>query len=506
MTANATLVPELVHAHEIFVDGNWASPHGETTLPLTNPASGREFLEVIAADDFDIERSVQAARRAFDDGPWPKMSLARRAQFVAEIADGVERRCDEFSRMWTWEVGVVQAAAKLRVASVPQTLRKYVQIAQDYKFVERHLAKTDLGASFLVREPVGVVGAIIPWNSPLTLMAHKVAPALLAGCTVVVKASPEAPGAAYLLAEIAQDVGLPDGVLNVVSAAGPASETLVRDPKVDRISFTGSVAVGRRIGAICGGRVGRVGLELGGKSAAIILADADLSAAATAIVDSSKHMAGQICAALTRVIVPRPYHDEMVSLLCDRYQEVQLGDPFDSATDMGPLAMERQRTKVEEIVGLAVDEGCELVFGGKRPELLPNGYYYEPTLFANVDNAASIAQEEVFGPVLCVMAADSEDDAVRIANDSAFGLNSSVFTERSDRAWSVARRLRAGTVGHNGFRLDFGIAFGGFKQSGVGREGGREGFGEYLETKTVLLDEDPGSAGKQSSTEPVERS
>jgi aldehyde dehydrogenase (NAD+) len=492
MTADATLPPRIAHPREVFFDGNWSTPFSDSVLPLTNPATGRVFLEIASANDRDIERAVGSARQAFDDGPWPNMTLDQRAQYLEDIATAVEGRTDEFSRMWTWEVGIVQAAARVRVGSVPATLRRYVEIAREFDFVESHHPKNGTGAAYLVREPVGVVGAIVPWNSPLTLMAHKVAPALLAGCTVVLKAAPEAPGAAYLLAEIAQEVGLPEGVLNVVSAAGPASEALVRDARVDRISFTGSVAVGQRIGAICGGRVGRVGLELGGKSAAIVLSDADLGRVASEIVDSSKHMAAQICAALTRVIVPESHHDEMVWLLCERYRELKLGDPFDPRTDMGPLAMERQRAKVEEIVGSAVEDGCELAIGGKRPQGLPDGYFYEPTVFANVDNMAPIAQKEVFGPVMCVIPSKSDDDAVRIANESEFGLNSSVFTEQSDRAWDVARRLRTGTVGHNGFRLDFGIGFGGFKQSGLGREGGREGLSEYFEAKTVLLDHKPG--------------
>lgn len=346
----------------------------------------------------------------------------------------------------------------------------------------------------IVAEPVGVVGAIIPWNTPMHLAAWKLAPALLAGCTVIVKASPEAPGAAYVIAEIAEQIGLPPGVVNVVTADRTASEALVTDPRVDKITFTGSTAVGKRIAGIMAERIGRYTLELGGKSAAVVLDDMDVAEAADSLTGATCFVSGQICAALTRVIVPSGRHDEMLEALAERFSRIQVGDPFDAGVQMGPLSSRRQRDRVEGYIRIGQDEGATLAHGGGRPSGLDRGWFVEPTVFGNVDNSSRLAQEEIFGPVISVIAATDEDDAIRIANDSMYGLNASVFTHDVDRARAVARRLRAGTVGQNGNRADFGIGFGGFKQSGVGREGGIAGLLAYLENKTVVLDQRP-SAG-----------
>jgi acyl-CoA reductase-like NAD-dependent aldehyde dehydrogenase len=343
----------------------------------------------------------------------------------------------------------------------------------------------------VVREPVGVVGAIVPWNGPLGLALYKLAPALLAGCTVVLKATPEAPGAPYMIAEAADAAGVPAGVVNVLAAARDVSEALVRDPRVDKIAFTGSTAVGRRIASILAERIGRCSLELGGKSAAILLDDADLPAAAAALAAAECHLAGQVCASLTRIIVPRERHDGFVRLLADAFSAKRVGSALDDRTEMGPLAMARQRDRVEQYIETGVREGADLVTGGARPARLARGYFLEPTVFANVQHSHTIAREEIFGPVLSVVPSDSEEDAIRMANDSIYGLNAAVFTEDVERASAVAARLRTGTVGHNGYHIDFGISFGGFKQSGLGREGGREGLLSYLETKTVLLAEPP---------------
>jgi aldehyde dehydrogenase (NAD+) len=303
--------------------------------------------------------------------------------------------------------------------------------------------------------------------------------------------SPEAPAAGYLIAEIAEEVGLPPGVVNVLTADREVSELLVRDARVDKIAFTGSTAAGRKIGAICGGRIARCTLELGGKSAAVILDDADMGAAAAALAGAECFLSGQVCASLTRIVVPRSRHDEFADALAAAFSAVQVGDPFDITTQMGPLAMERQRDRVEHYIAKGIEEGANLVTGGGRPKHLKRGYYIEPTVFSGVDNKHVIAQEEIFGPVLSVIPADNEEHAVDIANDTIYGLNASVFTADIARAREVAGQLRSGTVGHNNMRLDFGVAFGGFKQSGIGREGGREGLLPYLETKTVLLDEAP---------------
>jgi acyl-CoA reductase-like NAD-dependent aldehyde dehydrogenase len=338
---------------------------------------------------------------------------------------------------------------------------------------------------------VGVVGAIIPWNGPVGLIAYKVAPALLAGCTVILKASPEAPGEAYIFAEIAEAIGLPPGVINVVTADREVSELLVTDPRVDKITFTGSTAAGRRIASLCGERIARVTLELGGKSAAVILDDYDISTAAAGITGRACMMTGQVCSSLTRIVVGRDRHDDLVEALSESFSKIQVGSAFDPKSGMGPLAMERQRDRVEGYIAKGIEQGATLATGGHRPEGLDRGWFIEPTVFGNVDNAYTIAQEEIFGPVLSVIPADDEQDAINIANDTVYGLNNSVFTNDAERAYEVARQLRSGTVGQNSFRTDFGIAFGGFKQSGLGREGGREGLLPFLEPKTIILDEEP---------------
>jgi betaine-aldehyde dehydrogenase len=320
------------------------------------------------------------------------------------------------------------------------------------------------------------------------LIANKIAPALLAGCTVVVKSSPEAPSAGYIMAEVAEAVGLPPGVLNVLTADRAVSEQLVRNPGIDKISFTGSTVAGRRIASICGERIARYTLELGGKSAAVIMDDYDIETAATSLIGPACLMSGQVCSSLTRIIVTRNRHDALVDALSAKFGNVKVGDPFDPASEIGPIAMRRQRDRIEQIIAKGKGEGATLATGGGRPKHLSRGFFIEPTVFGNVTNHSTLGQEEIFGPVLGVIPADSEAHAIEIANDTIYGLNNSVFTNDPDRAYRAARQLRSGTVGHNVFRTDFSIAFGGFKQSGVGREGGREGLLPYLETKTVILE------------------
>jgi acyl-CoA reductase-like NAD-dependent aldehyde dehydrogenase len=372
------------------------------------------------------------------------------------------------------------------------TFAFYAGLADTFEW-EREAQPSQPGFGLLVREPVGVVGAIIPWNGPISLISYKVAPALIAGCTVVLKSSPEAPGEGYLVAEVAEEIGLPPGVLNVVTADREVSEQLVRDPRVDKITFTGSTAAGRRIASICGERIARVTLELGGKSAAVVLDDADLDLTASRLAQAECMMTGQVCSSLTRIVVSRNRHDELVEALADRFSQVKVGNQFDPESQMGPLAVSRQRDRVLGYIDKGIAEGATLATGGGRPAHLERGWFVEPTVFGNVDNSSTIARDEIFGPVLSVIPAADEADAVAIANDTVYGLNASVFTADVDRAREVAGQLRSGTVGHNSFRTDFGIAFGGFKQSGIGREGGTEGLLPFLETKTVILEERPSS-------------
>jgi aldehyde dehydrogenase (NAD+) len=485
-TTAETAVP-LRHADRFFVGGEWVKPSSDATVDVIDSGTEELYFRVPEAQAADIDRAVSAARAAFDEGPWPAMSHAERAGFLRGLAAGIRDRAEDIGQIWPRESGALQVIARYGAAGIAGVFDDYAELAEKFPFEER--AKPSAGEfGLLVREPVGVVGAIIPWNAPIGLITYKVAPALLAGCTVVLKCPPEAPGDAYVVAEIAEAIGLPAGVLNVVTADREVSELLVRDPRVDKITFTGSTAAGRRIASICGERIARCTLELGGKSAAVVLDDMDLEEAATTLARAECMLAGQVCSSLTRIVVSRPRHDELVGALASKFAAVRVGDPFDPATEMGPLVSSRQRERVEGYIAKGKEEGAELVTGGGRPKDLDRGYYIEPTVFAHVDNASVLAQEEIFGPVLSVIAADDEEQAVAIANDTIYGLNASVFTHDVDRARQVARRLRSGTVGHNAFRTDFGIAFGGFKQSGIGREGGVEGLLPFLETKTVVLE------------------
>ncbi|MBK5263831.1 MAG: aldehyde dehydrogenase family protein, partial [Alphaproteobacteria bacterium] len=325
------------------------------------------------------------------------------------------------------------------------------------------------------------------WNSAAALMIIKLTPALLAGCTVIIKASPEAPLGGYLLMEIIEELGLPPGTVNFVTAERASSEHLVRHPGVDKITFTGSTVAGKRIASICGERLARCTLELGGKSAAVVLDDYQVDQVAATLAQSTAFMTNQVCAALSRVVVSKYRHDEMVDALADAFRKIKVGDPYDPASNMGPLAMRRQLDRVCDYIDKGKADGARLATGGGRPAGLNRGYYIEPTVFANVDPNSTIAQEEIFGPVVAVIAAEDEADAIRIANGTQFGLNASIFTNDVDRAQALARELRSGNVGHNAFRVDFGVGFGGVKQSGIGREGGPDGLRAYLESKTVLL-------------------
>ncbi len=477
-------------ADRFFIGGEWVKPSSGAMIDVIDSATEELFFSVAEAEQADMARAVAAARLAFDEGPWPRMSHARRAEYLRAIAARLRERTEDIGQIWPRESGVLHAIARRTGAGAARTFEFYAGLADTYPFEEP--ATPTVGEfGLIVREPVGVVGAIIPWNAPMGLISNKIAPALLAGCTVILKSSPEAPGEGYLVAEIAEEVGLPPGVLNVVTADREVSELLVRDPRVDKITFTGSTAAGRRIASLCGERIARCTLELGGKSAAVILDDMDIATAARTLSQAECFLSGQVCSSLTRIVVTRQRHDELVEALAGTFSQVRVGDPFDAQTQMGPLAASRQRDRVEGYIAQGIAAGAALATGGGRPKDLDRGWYVEPTVFGNVDNSSAIAQEEIFGPVLSVIPADNEQHAIAVANDTIYGLNASVFTNDVDRAREVAGQLRSGTVGHNAFRTDFGIAFGGFKQSGIGREGGLEGLLPFLETKTVILDGPP---------------
>jgi aldehyde dehydrogenase (NAD+) len=481
----------LRHGDRVYIGGEWVVPSTSDQIEVFDATTEQVYFHVAEARAADIDRAVHAARQAFDHGPWPRMTPADRAAYLRAIAEALRARSDDLAQLWPRETGVLHTIALGGVSSSSKLFELFADQADSYVFEEEVPPTTGGQYGLLVREPVGVVGAIVPWNAPLRLISAKIAPALLTGCTVVLKCAPEAPGEGYLMAEIAEQVGLPPGVLNVVAADREVSELLVRDTRVDKITFTGSTAAGRRIASICGERIARCTLELGGKSPAVVLDDIDTARAAASIAGQECLVTGQVCSSLTRVIVSRERHDEMVEALAAIFSEIRVGDPFDKSSQMGPLAMRRQRDRVEGYIAKGIEEGARLATGGGRPGHLDRGWYIEPTVFGGVSSSATIAQEEIFGPVLSVIPVDSEHEAIEVANGTIYGLAASVYTDDPTRARDVARRLRAGTVGHNAARTDFGVSFGGFKQSGIGREGAREGLGPFLETKYIILESDP---------------
>lgn len=490
MTATASRLSLVQNPGCFYIGGEWTAPSSNATIDVIDSASEEVFLTVAEAQADDVERAVAAARRAFDTGPWPRMSPQERAVYLNRIADALSTRGEALADSWTQESGVLRSMSAHAVTGLVANLRYYAGLADTFLWEEKRTSQFGQPA-LLVREPVGVVAAIVPWNAPGQLMVQKVAPALIAGCAIIIKASPEAPSSPYLFAEACEEAGLPAGVINVLTADREVSELIVRHPGVDKVSFTGSTAAGRRIGSICGERVARFTLELGGKSPAVILDDYDLAKAAETLARSTPVMSGQVCASLTRVIVNDKRHDDFVDALSAAFQQIKVGDPFDPASQMGPLAIERQRDRVERLIQIGKSEGARLACGGGRPSHLNRGFYIEPTVFGDVDNNSTIAREEIFGPVVSVIRAADEEQAIAIANDSIYGLNASVFTNDVERAYAVGRRLRSGTVGHNAFKADFSIAFGGYKQSGIGREGGLEGLLPYLETKTMIFETAP---------------
>lgn len=478
---------EIRNPEKLYIGGEWVNSTGSARIELVSPNS-EECVGIVAdATNEDMDRAVAAARAAFDHGPWPQMSPAERGAVVLRWAEELERRQGELGTAWTAQVGGLASFAPQMHGGAIATMKFIASLGSSFEFVVRRPSAM-VDTALVAYEPVGVAACIAPWNAPFGIMSSKVAYALVAGCTVIMKPSPETPLEAYIMAEAAEAAGIPAGVVNLVCGGRDASDHLVNNPGVDKVSFTGSTLAGRRIGEVCASRVARCTLELGGKSAAIVRDDFPIEAAAAILGNTITVMSGQVCAMLSRAIVPKARHDELAEAIAGVMQGVKIGSSTAPDTQLGPLAMKRQLERVEDYIAIGKQEGADLVTGGNRPSSMNKGYFMEPTLFANVDNRSRIAQEEIFGPVLSLIPAEDEEDAIRIANESQFGLNSSVLTGDVDAAYRIGRRLRAGGFGQNGMRLEFGLPFGGFKQSGVGREGGVEGLHSFLESKTMLLD------------------
>jgi aldehyde dehydrogenase (NAD+) len=474
----------LMYRREFYIGGDWAKPVSTDVLGVVSPSTEQVVGEVPVSSTEDMDKAVAAARAAFDDGPWPRMTPDERADVLARAAELLRRRAPDIAEVLVDEMGIAISQSPQQIALVAPVFDYYADLIRAFPF-DRAVVAGDR-AGLVTSEPVGVVAAIVPWNAPVTLAAWKVAPALAAGCTVVLKPPPESPLSNYILAEVLHEAGVPAGVFNLVPGGREAGEHLVTHPGTDKVAFTGSTAAGKRIMSLCGDQVKRVSLELGGKSAAIVLDDADLATTIAALVGWGMHNSGQVCGIQTRLLVPRARYAEALDAAAAKATAIVVGDPHDPSTVVGPLVAERQRDRVEGYIRLATDEGARIVTGGGRPSHLPKGWYVEPTIVGEVDNTMRVAQEEIFGPVLCVIAHDSDDDAVRLANDTRYGLTGSVWTSDPARGLRIARRIRSGMVTVNSnYPPQPLVPFGGFKESGIGRELGPEGLQNYLEPRTI---------------------
>jgi len=472
----------MINRDKFFIGGQWVAPSSKETIEVHNAGTGAVMGSVPAGGEPDITAAVAAARGALE--AWSQTPVEKRAEYLEKISAGLKARADELGKLIAQEVGMpIKLAGRIQAGLPIANFANYAKLVKGFKFEET------VGNSVVVREPVGVVGAITPWNYPLHQITLKVAPALAAGCTVVLKPSEVAPFNAFLLAEVVESVGLPTGVFNLVTGLGPtAGEALVKHPEVDMISFTGSTRAGKRISELAAQTVKRVALELGGKSASVILDDADIASAVKATVNGCYLNSGQTCTALTRMLVPESKYDEAAKAAAEVAKGFTLGDPLSESTKLGPLTSAAQLERVRRYIKKGLEEGAELLAGGpETPEGLPGGYFVKPTVFGKVKPGSTIEQEEIFGPVLSIITYKDEDEAIRIANDTPYGLAGAVWSKDEARAQKVARRIRAGQVDVNGGAFNMNAPFGGFKQSGHGREAGVYGLEEFLEYKSLQL-------------------
>jgi aldehyde dehydrogenase (NAD+) len=486
-----TLIPH--EYDELLVAGRWVRSSGDQRIRVHNPAT----LELVGScpktTTLDATAAVTMARRTFDDGFWSRqMTWTERAAHLDKLAAVLEDAYDDLTELIVHEMGSPVRWARPRQVPHPVAIAKlYADLGRAHGIENvRSWSEPGLGRTTrVVRQPAGVVAAITPWNMPLKTIMMKVAPALLAGCTVIVKPAPETPLNAIAFAALATIAGLPDGVLTVLPGGDELGQFLVTHPDVDKVAFTGSTAAGRQVAERCGYHMQRVSLELGGKSPAILLPDADeptVEAMVSSLRDDMFGNSGQVCSAHTRVLVPEHLHDRVARMVADMAESLVLGDPLDEQTDVGPLVSETQRRRVLSYIDIGVREGANLLCGGGVPSGLI-GWFVQPSVFAGVDNRMRIAQEEIFGPVVCVIPYQDEDDAIRIANDSPYGLEAAVWTPDLDHARRIAGRLRVGTVRVNGTDPGLDAPLGGFKLSGIGRELGREGLEHYTEPQTVAV-------------------
>jgi len=477
-------------AGEIFVAGKWQPTlSGETYQPI-NPANEEPLAAVGKGDERDIDAAVAAARKAFDEGPWPKMSPHERGRIVWKLGDLIQQNLDEMAKLESLCTGKTMFdSGKVEIPFAAEVFRYYAGWAT--KIHGETLQLRDNAFTFTLRHPVGVIGAIVPWNFPFLLSSWKLAPALAAGNTVVIKPASQTPLTALKFAQLCQEAGLPDGVLNVVTGpGGKVGMAMVRDPRVDKIAFTGSTEVGKQIMREAAGTLKRLSLELGGKSPNIVFADADMEAAVRGAMTGIFYNKGEVCAAGSRLFLEQSIHDEFMSKLTDRVKTFKVGDPMDKATRMGPVVSKAQMDTVLGYIEAGKREGAQLVAGGQRASVgNGKGYYVEPTIFDGVSNTMTIAREEIFGPVLSVIPFKSEEEGIAQGNATSYGLAAAVWTRDVGKALRAAKAIRAGTVWVNAYNLfDAALPFGGFKESGFGREMGSVGLDGYTEVKTVWVD------------------
>ena len=465
---------------KLYIDGSWVPSAGTSTIDVVNATTEEVMGRVPEGTPADVEKAVAAAKTAFPS--WASTSVDDRVKYVHQLSEALQARTEEIATIITGEVGTPFMISQIAQAGLPAMMAgSYVQIAQEFPWEEQ------IGNSTVVREPIGVVGCITPWNYPLHQVVAKIAPALTAGCTIVLKPSEVAPLTAFVLADIFDDIGLPKGVFNLVTGTGPVvGEALVTNPDVDMISVTGSTRAGKRVMELASQQVKKVALELGGKSPFIALEDAPADEAVKAGLSSCYLNGGQTCIAWTRMLVPESRKDEFVAAAKAEAESFQPGDPMEMTTKLGPMISEAQRERVRGYIQKGVEEGATLVTGGaEAPEGLDTGYFVRPTVFADVSNDMTIAQEEIFGPVLSIITYQDEDDAVRIANDTLYGLHAGVYGGDKEHAKEVGRRVEAGQVDINGQGFNPLAPFGGYKQSGIGREYGKYGLEEFLQVKSL---------------------
>ncbi|TVP72489.1 MAG: aldehyde dehydrogenase [Rhodobacteraceae bacterium] len=469
-----------------YINGDWVRPSSDKRIDVISPVTEEKLLSYPEATSADMDRAIAAARTAFDEGPWPRMSATDRARALRRVADRITDRLDEIAWAWTTQVGAPISLTRKLVPQNATLFSHYADLIESYAFLDIR-QRDDGGEVRVLREPVGVCAAISPWNAPMVLLSYKIAAGLAAGCTMVAKPSPETPLEAYILAECIEAAGLPRGVFNLVPAGRDGGEYLIRHRDIEKVAFTGSTEVGKHIMRVCADRLARVSLELGGKSAAVLLPDADFATALPSLLAYSMPITGQVCFSLTRLLVPETRKVEFLEMFLPAVRAIKLGDPADPATHMGPLAMARQRDRVEDYIAAGRAGGAQLACGGGRPRGWDRGYFIEPTVFTNVTPDMKIAQEEIFGPVVSVIGYSDEDDAAAKANATPYGLNGAVYSADPERGFAFARRLRTGGLTVNGMIVDPKHPFGGYRASGMGREGGPEGLENYLEVKAVHM-------------------